>query len=77
MSVITHELPLDGLPLSAELPDHFSDEECFWLTLKLFDQGRIPSGKAGRLDLGEAAVISLVRIRFYIYVYIKLKKECS
>ncbi|MBF0144494.1 MAG: UPF0175 family protein, partial [Magnetococcales bacterium] len=44
------ELPLEGLPLSAELPDNFSDEVRFLLALKLFEQGRITSGKAGRLS---------------------------
>ncbi|MBF0116839.1 MAG: UPF0175 family protein [Magnetococcales bacterium] len=50
VSALTIELPLEGLPLSAELPDNFSDEVRFLLALKLFEQGRITSGKAGRLS---------------------------
>ena len=33
----------------AELPSNFSDEARYLLALKLFEQGRISSGKAGRL----------------------------
>ncbi|MBF0629216.1 MAG: UPF0175 family protein [Magnetococcales bacterium] len=36
--------------MPAELPDNFSDEVRFFLALKLFEQGRITSGKAGRLS---------------------------
>lgn len=50
MNTLTIELPLEGLPLPAELPDNFSDEVRFFLALKLFEQGRITSGKAGRLS---------------------------
>jgi predicted HTH domain antitoxin len=50
MSTLTIELPVDGLPSRAELPDNFSDEARFLLALKLFEQGRISSGKAGRLS---------------------------
>ena len=49
MSTVTIELPVDGLPSRAELPDNFPDEARFLLALKLFEQGRISSGKAGRL----------------------------
>ena len=49
MNTLTVELPVDGLPLAADLPDNFSDEVRFLLALKLFEQGRISSGKAGRL----------------------------
>lgn len=50
MNTLTIELPMEGLPLLAELSDHFSDEMRFLLALKLFEQGRITSGKAGRLS---------------------------
>jgi predicted HTH domain antitoxin len=52
-NTLTIELPVDGLPSAAELPDNFSDEARFLLAVKLFEQGRISSGKAGRLcDMG-------------------------
>lgn len=50
MNTLTIELPIDGLPSPAELPKNFSDEVKFVLALKLFEQGRISSGKAGRLS---------------------------
>ena len=50
MNTLTIELPMDGLPSRAELPENFSDEVRFFLALKLFEQGRISSGKAGRLS---------------------------
>lgn len=49
MNTLMIELPVDGLPSSSELPDNFADEARFLLALKLFEQGRISSGKAGRL----------------------------
>ena len=49
MNTMTIELPIDGLPSPAELPNNFSDEARYLLALKLFEQGRISSGKAGRL----------------------------
>ena len=49
MTTLTIELPVEGLPSAAELQDNFSDEARFLLALKLFEQGRISSGKAGRL----------------------------
>jgi predicted HTH domain antitoxin len=49
MNTLTIELPVEGLPSPAELPDNFSDEARFLLALKLFEQGRISSGKAGKL----------------------------
>lgn len=49
MKTFVLELPVDGLPSAAELPDNFADEARFLLALKLFEQGRISSGKAGRL----------------------------
>lgn len=48
MNTLTIELPLGGLPSPAELPDDFADEARFLLALKLFEQGRISSGKAAR-----------------------------
>lgn len=48
-ATLTVELPLDGLPTAAELPADFADEVRFLLAVKLFEQGRISSGKAGRL----------------------------
>jgi len=53
MTTMTIELPMAGLPSVAELPDNFSDEARFLLAVKLFELGRISSGKAGRLcDMG-------------------------
>ena len=49
MNTLTIELPLEGLPSPAELADNFPDEARFLLALKLFEQGRISSGKASRL----------------------------
>lgn len=49
MNTMTIELPVEGLPSPAELPDDFPDEARYLLALKLFEQGRISSGKAGRL----------------------------
>jgi predicted HTH domain antitoxin len=49
MNTMTIELPVEGLPSPAELPNNFSDEVRYLLALKLFEQGRISSGKAGRL----------------------------
>jgi predicted HTH domain antitoxin len=43
------ELPVDGLPTAAELPDNFAYEARFLLAVKLFELGRVSSGKAGRL----------------------------
>lgn len=50
MNTLTIELPMEGLPSLAELPENFSDEVRFFLALKLFEQGRISSGKGGRLS---------------------------
>ncbi len=47
MNTMTIELPVEGLPSPADLPDNFSDEARYLLALKLFEQGRILSGKAG------------------------------
>ena len=53
INTLTIELPFAGLPSAAELPANFADEARFLLALKLFEQGRISSGKAGRLcDMG-------------------------
>ena len=53
MNTLTIKLPVDGLPCAAELPDNFSYEARFLLAVKLFEQGRISSGKAGLLcDMG-------------------------
>lgn len=49
MNTLTIEFPIEGLPSVADLPDNFSDEVRFFLALKLFELGRISSGKAGRL----------------------------
>ena len=48
-TTLTIDLPVEGLPPLAELPDNFADEVRFLVALKLFEQGRISSGKAGRL----------------------------
>jgi predicted HTH domain antitoxin len=49
MNNLTIELPSDGLPSPTELTADFANEARFLLALKLFELGRITSGKAGRL----------------------------
>jgi predicted HTH domain antitoxin len=48
-NVLTIELPIEGLPALTDPTDEFADEARFLLALKLFEQGRISSGKAGTL----------------------------
>jgi len=48
-NVLTIELPIEGLPALTDPTDKFADEARFLLALKLFEQGRISSGKAGTL----------------------------
>ena len=48
-NVVTIELPIEGLPALTDPTDEFADEARFLLALKLFEQGRISSGKAGTL----------------------------
>jgi predicted HTH domain antitoxin len=50
MSYLTIELPVEGLPSPVEPPEQFAEEARFLIALKLFDQGRISSGKAGILS---------------------------
>jgi predicted HTH domain antitoxin len=49
MNNLTIELPIDGLQSPTELTGDFANEARFLLALKLFELGRITSGKAGRL----------------------------
>ena len=49
MNTLTIALPVEGLPSAAELPNNFSEEARYLLALKLFEQGRISSGKAAKL----------------------------
>lgn len=49
MNNLTIELPRDGLPSPTELSGDFANEARFLLALKLFELGRITSGKAGHL----------------------------
>jgi hypothetical protein len=49
MKTLVLELPVDGLPIAADLPENFADEAKFLLALKLFELGRISSGKAGNV----------------------------
>ena len=58
MNTMTIELPVEGLPSPAELPNNFSDEARYLLALKLFEQGRISSGRLagmGRVEFLLAA----------------------
>ncbi|WP_412851493.1 UPF0175 family protein [Ectothiorhodospira shaposhnikovii] len=48
-TTLTIELPMAGLPSPAEMSENFADEARFLLAVKLFEQGRISSGKASRL----------------------------
>jgi len=58
MSYLTIELPVEGLPSPIEPPERFSEEARFFIALKLFDQGRISSGKAGILSgLGQVGFL--------------------
>ncbi len=58
MKTLTLELPLEGLPIAAEMPGNFAEEARFLLALKLFEQGRISSGKAGILcGMGRVAFL--------------------
>ena len=67
-TTLTIELPVDGLLSAAELPANFSDEARFLLAVKLFEQGRISSGKAGRLcDMGRVEFL-LAASRFGVPV---------
>ncbi|MBL8438414.1 MAG: UPF0175 family protein [Zoogloeaceae bacterium] len=49
MNTMIIELPVEGLPSPAELPNNFPEEARYLLALKLFELARISSGKAGRL----------------------------
>ena len=49
MHYLTIELPVEGLPSQTELSASFINELRFLLALKLFEQSRISSGKAGKL----------------------------
>ena len=49
MHYLTIDLPVEGLPIQAEFTADFTNELRFLLAMKLFEQGRISSGKAGRL----------------------------
>ncbi len=59
MNTMILELPLEGLPAAAERGEQFSDEARFLLALKLFETGRISSGKAGTL-CGKGRVAFLI-----------------
>jgi predicted HTH domain antitoxin len=48
MSIIV-ELPDESLPSPADSPDDFATEARFLLALKLFELGRVSSGKAARI----------------------------
>lgn len=49
MNTVTFELPMDALALPGISPDVLASEAKFMLALKLFEVGRLSSGKAGRL----------------------------
>lgn len=68
ISTFNIELPVDGLPTAAELPDNFADEARFLLAVKLFEQGRISSGKAGRLCSMRRVEFLLAASRFGVPV---------
>lgn len=53
MPTLVLEIPADALPTPTDPPERFAAEARFLLALKLFELGRISSGKAGRLcDMG-------------------------
>lgn len=49
MSALWLEIPTDALPAPADPPELFAAEARFLLALKLFELGRVSSGKAGRI----------------------------
>jgi predicted HTH domain antitoxin len=49
MNTILLEIPVDALPTPADPPELFIAEARFLLALKLFELGRVSSGKAGRI----------------------------
>ncbi|CDH44999.1 MAG: UPF0175 family protein [Candidatus Competibacteraceae bacterium] len=49
MNAILLEIPADALPTPADPPELFITEARFLLALKLFELGRVSSGKAGRI----------------------------
>lgn len=49
MNTVMLELPMDALALPGVSPDELAREAKFMLALKLFEVGRLSSGKAGKL----------------------------
>jgi predicted HTH domain antitoxin len=49
MNTVLLELPMDALALPAASPEELAQEAKFMLALKLFEVGRLSSGKAGAL----------------------------
>ncbi len=49
MNTVLLELPLDALALPGASPEELAREAKFMLALKLFEVGRLSSGKAGTL----------------------------
>lgn len=49
MPTLLLEIPTDAWPMPADPPELFAAEARFLLALKLFELGRLSSGKAGRL----------------------------
>lgn len=53
MNTVMLELPIDALALPGVSPETLVGEAKFMLALKLFEVGRLSSGKAGKLcDMG-------------------------
>lgn len=53
MPTLLLEIPTDAWPMPTDPPERFAAEARFLLALKLFELGRVSSGKAGRLcDMG-------------------------
>lgn len=53
MNTVILELPFDALALPGISPELLASEAKFMLALKLFEVGRLSSGKAGKLcDMG-------------------------
>jgi hypothetical protein len=49
MNTMLLELPIDALALPGVTPEELAREAKFMLALKLFEVGRLSSGKAGKL----------------------------
>ena len=58
MNTVMLELPIDALASPGVSPESLASEAKFMLALKLFEVGRLSSGKAGKLcDMGRVGFL--------------------